>query len=250
MVVNSGSSSMSSKDNIEEISKYTPLNVGIVIPAINEEKNIEEVLNKVNKIGYKNILVIDGKSKDNTIKVAEKCGAKVVSQVDQGKGNAIRQVLKNHYFDVDAYVLMDADCSMNPGEIPEFVKALNHGVDVVKGSRFLKGGRTFDMDALRWFGNSMMIFAVNLFWLSKYTDLCYGYMAFNKNAIEKLSPVLKSDGFEIETEIFIKALDLGLVVQEVPSIEYERKNGNSNLHTFRDGFRILNTIFLEFFRSL
>ena len=121
---------------------------------------------------------------------------------------------------------------------------------MVKGSRFVKGGGTFDMDTLRRFGNSIMIAAVNLFWLSKYTDLCYGYMAFNKNAVEKLSPVLKSDGFEIETEIFIKALDLGLVVQEVPSIEYERRNGNSNLHTFRDGFRIFNTIFRELFRSL
>jgi glycosyltransferase involved in cell wall biosynthesis len=217
---------------------------------MNEEKNIDEVLSKLNELGYKNILVIDGKSKDNTTKVAEKHGAKVVSQVDQGKGNAIRQVLKNNYFEVDAYILMDADCSMNPGEIPEFIKVLNLGVDVVKGSRFVKGGGTFDMDTLRRFGNSIMIAAVNLFWLSKYTDLCYGYMAFNKNAVEKLSPVLKSDGFEIETEIFIKALDLGLVVQEVPSIEYERRNGNSNLHTFRDGFRIFNTIFRELFRSL
>jgi glycosyltransferase involved in cell wall biosynthesis len=243
------SSSVSTSEGFAKVSRITASNVGIVIPAMNEEKNIAIVLRRLNDLGYDNILVIDGQSKDNTIKVAEKYGAKVVFQNHQGKGNAIRQVLSNRYFDVDAIVLMDADCSMDPEEIPGFIKALNSGVDVVKGSRFLRGGRTLDMEAMRRFGNSIMTIIVNLIWSSNYTDLCYGYFAFNKHAIEKLSPVLKSDGFEIETEIFIKALDLGLVVREIPSIEYERKHGISNLHTFRDGYRILKTIFQQFFFS-
>ena len=243
------SSPISALDEIDELLEFTRLNVGIVIPTLNEEKNIHEVLFKSNEIGYNKILVIDGKSKDNTIHVAAKGGAKVVLQIGRGKGDAIRQVLNNRYIDVDAIVLMDADGSMDPAEIPSFIEALNSGADIVKGSRFLKGGRTYDMDGLRRCGNSMIMFAINLLWSAKYTDLCYGYAAFSKRAIEKLAPVLESDGFEIETEIFIKALDLGLVVKEVPSIEYARKNGNSNLHAFRDGFKIFKTIFQEFFRS-
>lgn len=250
MVVKSKTiSPLSVLDEIDKLLKLTHLNVGIVIPTLNEEKNIYEVLCKSNKIGYNKILVVDGQSKDNTINVASKGGAKVVLQNGQGKGDAIRQVLSNRYIDVDAIVLMDADCSMDPAEIPSFIEALNSGADIVKGSRFLKGGRTYDMDGLRRCGNSMLLFAINLIWSAKYTDLCYGYVAFSKRAIEKLAPVLESDGFEIETEIFIKAIDLGLVVTEVPSIEYARKNGNSNLHAFRDGLKIFRTIVQEFFRS-
>jgi glycosyltransferase involved in cell wall biosynthesis len=232
-----------------KFSRFTGLNVGIVIPALNEEKNIEDVLCRLIYFGYDNVLVIDGQSKDNTINVAAKYGAKVVLQTGQGKGSAIRQVLSNHYFDVDALVLIDADGSMDPTEIPRFIEALNSGADIVKGSRFLEGGRTYDMDATRRVGNSILVFVLNFLWLAKYTDLCYGYAVFSKHAVEKLAPVLKSDGFEIETEIFTKALDLGLVVKEVPSVEYERKYGTSNLHAFKDGFKILKTILHEYFRS-
>ena len=95
-----------------------------------------------------------------------------------------------------------------------------------------------------------MVTVVNLLWSAKYTDLCYGFAAFNKRAIEKLVPQLKSQNFEIETEIFLKALDLGLVVKEVPSTEFIRKNGESNLNSFRDGFKILMKIVEEFANSI
>ena len=98
------------------------------------------------------------------------------------------------------------------------------------------------MDATRRFGNSLLMLILKFLWSAKYTDLCYGYAVFNKKAVEKLAPVLESDGFEIETEIFIRP-DLGLVVKEVQSVEYERKHGTSNLHAFKDGCRILKTIF-------
>lgn len=242
-------SSLLSLEEIDEILEFTRFNVGIMIPTLNEEKNIHEVLYKSNEIGYNNILVIDGQSIDNTIKVATKGGAKVVLQIGRGKGDAIRQVFNNRYIDYEAIVMMDADGSMDPAEIPAFVEALNSGADIVKGSRFLKGGRTYDMEGLRRCGNSILMSVVNLLWSANYTDLCYGYAVFSKRAVEKLAPVLESEGFEIETELFIKALDLGLVVKEVPSIEYARKNGVSNLHTFKDGFKILKTIFKEFLRS-
>jgi len=240
---------ISTSEGFSRVSSFKPLNVGVVIPALNEEKSIEEVLCRLNDYGFNNVLVIDGQSKDNTVKVASKYGAKVVLQDGQGKGGAIRQVLSNRYFDVDAMVLMDADGSMDPGEIPAFIEALNSGADIAKGSRFLEGGSTYDMGATRRFGNSILMFILNFLWSAKYTDLCYGYAVFNKHAVETLAPVLESDGFEIETEIFIKALDLGLTVKEVPSIEYERIHGASKLHAFKDGFRILKTIFQEYFRS-
>ncbi|MCW4024995.1 MAG: glycosyltransferase family 2 protein [Candidatus Bathyarchaeota archaeon] len=218
------------------------LSIGVAIPAFNEEKNIGDVLTQLTGLGLDNILVIDGLSADGTLKVAEKNGAKIVLQDGRGKGQAIRQVLKNEYLDSDVLVLMDADGSMSPEEVPRFVAAIKDGADVVKGSRFISGGKTYDMTFLRRFGNTIMTSFVNFVCSSNYTDLCYGFVALNKKAVRALAPVLETNGFEIETEVFIKAKKLGLKVVEVPSIEYERKSGKSNLKTFRDGYKILKTI--------
>lgn len=220
-----------------------PVNqVGVAIPALNEEKNIEHLLKRLNNTGYNNILVIDGKSKDGTLKVASQNGAKIILQDGRGKGQAIRQVLNNRYLDYDALILMDADGSMAPEEIPRFVEALHNGADVVKGSRFLPCGGTDDMTSLRRAGNFLMVSSVNFLFSTDYTDLCYGFIGLNNKAIRILAPELESNNFEIETEILIKAKNLGLNVVEIPSWEYMRKNGKSNLHTFRDGLKIFKTI--------
>lgn len=218
-------------------------NVGIVIPTFNEEKNIGDVISRLNAMGYTNILVVDGKSKDDTIKVAEKNGAKIILQTGRGKGQAIRQALENDYLHTDLMVLMDADGSMDPQEIPRFIQVLQNGADVAKGSRFLPGGGTHDMSVIRKFGNSCMTLSVNLLYATDYTDICYGFFALNRKAIEKIGPLLESNNFEIETELFIKAQQAGLNIVEVPSIEYLRKFGESNLHAFKDGMGIFRVIF-------
>jgi glycosyltransferase involved in cell wall biosynthesis len=223
--------------------KPTSLNVGVAIPARNEERNIKHVLSQLKQTGFGNILVIDGLSTDDTLEVAEENGAKIVMQDGRGKGQAIRQVLNNDYLSSDALVLMDADGSMSASEVPRFVEALVNGADVAKGSRFIEGGGTEDMTGFRKIGNTLMTKAVNIIWSTNYTDLCYGFVAFNKKAIRTLAPLLESNNFEIETEIFIKARKLGLKVVEIPSIEYPRINGKSSLHSLRDGFKICKTIF-------
>jgi glycosyltransferase involved in cell wall biosynthesis len=216
------------------------LEIGVAIPAFNEEKNIGDILCQLNDLGYSNILVIDGLSSDGTLKVAAQKGAQIVLQDGRGKGQAIRQVLQNDYLNADVLVLMDADGSMSPEEVPRFVEAIRDGADVVKGSRFLPGGGTHDMTRFRKFGNSVMTAIVNLIYGSNYTDICYGFVALNRTAIQKLSPILESNHFDIEAEMFVKAQKLGLIVVEVPSIEYLRKSGESNLNSFRDGFKIFH----------
>jgi len=207
---------------------------------------LESLLLELHDLGYYDIVVIDGKSIDQTWEVAKKHGAKVMLQKGLGKGDAVIQVLKEVPMDVDAMVLMDADGSMDPKEIPSLVEGIISGADLVKGSRFLKEGYTYDMSALRRMGNSVFVSLVNLLFRTKFSDLCYGFIVFNKQSVKVLSPLLKSRNFEIETEIIVEATKAGLKVIEVPSTEFERKNGNSNLHTFRDGFKILQTIFRGF----
>lgn len=220
--------------------------VTVIIPALNEEKNIKKVLWELNHLGYHKILIVDGNSKDGTVKVAKEFGANIIFQNGNGKGDALRQAFVHDGLDGDKIVIMDADGSMNAKEISLLINALDSGADMAKGSRFLKYGYSEDMSLIRRIGNKFFLFLVNWFWSTNYTDLCYGFGIFRKDALEKLWPYLKSSNFEIETEIFIKAKKLGLNVVEVPSIEFRRSHGKSNLSSFGDGFRILKTIIEEF----
>jgi len=220
----------------------------VIIPTLNEEENIAGVIRELHQMNYHNILVIDGNSNDRTVEVAKEFGVNVLLQNGRGKGTALRQVFNHESLNGDVVVMMDADGSMSPKEIPLFIEALDSGADLVKGSRFLWYAHSEDMNLIRRIGNKFFISLVNWLCSANYTDLCYGFAAFRKDAIKKLYPHLKSTNFEIETEIFIKARKLGLKVVEVPSIEFRRRHGKSNLSAFRDGLKILKTIVEEFFK--
>jgi glycosyltransferase involved in cell wall biosynthesis len=215
-----------------------------VIPAKNEAYSIGSIVDKVSKY-VSGVTVIDGHSTDSTFANAQSAGARVVIQKESGKGSALKQAFMQVHG--DAVVILDADGSMRPEEIPIFKKILddNPEVDIVKGSRFCGHGYSEDMGTLRRIGNLIFVLLVNLFWSTEYTDLCYGFGAFKTSAMEKLFPLLESNNFDIETEIAIKAKKLGLKVVEVPSVELKREHGQSNLNTFRDGAEILLRIFKE-----
>lgn len=219
--------------------------VDVIIPTRNEEENIAIVIHELKKLGYHNILVIDANSQDKTAEIARSLGATVVFQEGTGKGAALRQAFAHDWVSSDFVVMMDADGSMCPKEVSRFVKALCSGADVAKGSRFLPHGYSEDLNLIRRIGNKILLALVNTLWSTSYTDLCYGFGAFRRSALEKLRPHLGSTNFEIETEICIKAKKLGLKVVEVPSFELRRNGGKSNLSTFGDGFRILRSIIGE-----
>jgi len=226
--------------------KVSNSDVTVIIPTFNEEKSIAEVIRELNQIGYHNVLVVDGNSKDRTAEIATQYGANVIFQDGKGKGAALRQVFENDYLMGDVVVMMDGDGSMDPKEIPLLIKALALGADLVKGSRFLPDGYSEDMTLIRRAGNRFFVSLVNRFWSAGYTDLCYGFGAFRKSALKKLYPHLKSKNFEIETEIFIKTKKLGLKTVEIPSVELRRRHGKSNLRAIPDGLGILFTIIREF----
>ncbi len=212
--------------------------VSIVIPTLNEEKNLSIVLESLPKDAE--VIVVDGHSTDKTVEIAKKFGAKVLYD-DVGKGSALRKgmrVAKN-----EIIITMDADCSHKGSEIGLLIEGVNSGFDICMGSRFIQGGGTDDMPWYRKLGNKFFVKLVNLIWGMDYSDLCYGYRSFRRGCIDKLD--LKSDGFGIETEISIKAAKAGLNVLEVPSFEKARMHGKGNLRTFSDGFKILKTILKE-----
>nr|WP_324291308.1 glycosyltransferase family 2 protein [Actinoplanes pyxinae] len=230
-----------------------------MIPTLNEERNLPHVFAKL-PANIDEVVLVDGGSKDRTVEVARELrpDVVVVQQTRTGKGNALACGFEACTGDI--IVMIDADGSTDPAEIPLFVKKLTDGADFVKGSRFNHGGHSHDITKLRKLGNDGLNVVVNVLFGTKFTDLCYGYNAFWRTVVPVLDlPDTKlprktdgtkhwGDGFEIETMINIRAAVDGMKVGEVGSIEHRRIHGETNLNTFRDGFRVLRTIFSEFGR--
>ena len=230
---------------------FSNSDVRVIIPTLNEKENIHDIMYQLRNMGFCDILVVDGHSNDGTAECAQNLGAKVILQNGHGKGAAMRDAfiesLSNSRADI--IVMMDADGSMSPEELPSFIGAIKAGADVVKGSRFLPPGNSEDLTLTRRIGNKMLTMTINFLFLTDYTDLCYGYIAFNRNALLQLSPRLGGQAFEIETEICVKAKILGLNVVEVPSFERSRRFGTSNLHAVRDGFTIFSLLLKEYLQG-
>src|SRR5579859_8023998 len=229
--------------------------VSVVIPTLNEERNIPHVLARIPRDVHQ-VILVDGKSVDKTVEVARNArpDVTVVNQTRTGKGNALACGFAAATGDVIAMV--DADGSADPAEIPRFVDALISGADFAKGTRFAGGGGSSDITRLRRLGNDCLTGLFNLAYRRRYSDLCYGYNVFWRSCL----PVLRldattpppaagsrlwGDGFEVETLIHVRVAKAGLRVAEVPSYEYPRLHGASNLHATRDGLRVLHTIFAE-----
>ncbi|HRW05235.1 MAG TPA: glycosyltransferase family 2 protein [Caldilineaceae bacterium] len=219
--------------------------VSVVIPAMNEAENLPHVLPRIPQWVYE-VVLVDGHSTDNTIEVAQQIwpGIRIVTQEGRGKGSALRTGFAAATGDI--IVMLDADGSTNPSEIPAFIGALLAGADFVKGSRFMQGGGTSDMTILRRLGNWGFTMSVRMLFGGSFSDLCYGYNAFWRKVVDRLE--LDAEGFEVETMMNVRALYHGLRVAEVPSFEADRVYGESNLRTFPDGWRVLKTIFREWFR--
>lgn len=219
--------------------------VSLIIPTLNEARNLPHLLPHLPKWLHE-VIIVDGRSTDGTVEVAKALlpNVRIVMEPRKGKGAALRAGFESATGDI--VVMMDADGSMNPAEIGLFVRHLRDGADFVKGSRFLQGAGSSDISWLRKLGNVGFTVLVRVLYGGRYSDLCYGYAAFWRSVVPELA--LDGDGFEIETQMNIRALQSRLKIVEVPSFEFDRQHGESNLRTFPDGWRVLRTIFREFFR--
>ncbi|BCJ42099.1 hypothetical protein GCM10010168_65230 [Actinoplanes ianthinogenes] len=233
--------------------------VSVVVPALNEARNLPHVFARLPQVDE--VILVDGGSTDDTVAVARKLrpDIRVVTQNRRGKGNALACGFAACTGDI--IVMIDADGSTDPGEIPSFVAALRGGADFAKGSRFRPGGGSADITRLRRAGNRMLSILVNVLFGTRYSDLCYGYNAFwschlDVFDLDSTSPApagadgrLWGDGFEIETLLNLRAARARLVIEEVSSFEHDRIHGVSNLNAFTDGIRVLRTIAREWPRG-
>lgn len=213
--------------------------VSLVIPARNEARNIAWVLEQIPDT-VTEIILVDGHSTDVTLTTARsyRPDIRVVPQEGVGKGDALRTGFLAATGDI--IVMMDADGSMAPQEIDHYLHFLTSGYDFVKGSRFIAGGGSLDITRFRRLGNRFLLTVFNSLYGGDLTDLCYGFCAFHRRYLEHLA--LTATGFEIEAEMIVRAMQGGLRIAEVPSLEMPRRAGKSNLHAIRDGRRVLGTV--------
>jgi glycosyltransferase involved in cell wall biosynthesis len=229
--------------------------VSVVVPALNEAPNLEHVFGRL-PAGLHEVVLVDGGSTDGTVDEARRLmpDVVVVHQNRRGKGNALACGFAACTGDI--IVMIDADGSTDPAEIPDFVQALIDGADFAKGTRFAGHGGSADITRLRRAGNKALNGLVNVLFGTQFSDLCYGYNAFWARDVHLLDLDLTSpaptdgsklwgDGFEIETLMNVRVATAGLTIAEVPSYEHHRIHGVSNLNAVTDGLRVLKTIMTE-----
>jgi glycosyltransferase involved in cell wall biosynthesis len=217
----------------------------VLIPCYNEEVAIGRVVADFRAaLPDATIYVYDNNSRDRTIEVARAAGAVVRSEVRQGKGHVVRRMFAD--VEADIYVLVDGDATYDAVSAPKLIARLvEDRLDMVVGRRIEQSSEAYRPG--HRFGNRMLTgFLTNVFGRA-FTDILSGYRAFSRRFVKSF-PVL-SDGFEIETELTVHALELALPVTEIDTPYFERPVGSvSKLNTWGDGLRILGTI-LKLYRS-
>ena len=230
----------------ENVGTTADATVSVVIPTLNEAGNLPYVLNSLPK-WVNEIVLVDGRSKDDTERVAKLLAPdiRIVHVTTPGKGAALKAGLSAATGDVR--IAIDADGSMDGGELAAFRDAIVSGAQYVKGSRFAPGAGSADITPFRRFGDWGICMLIKLLFGHQYSDATYGYFAVRGDCVDALR--IDSNGFEVETLIGIRARRARLRIAEVPCFEAARIHGNSNLSALRDGLRIARTIVTERLRG-
>lgn len=219
--------------------------IAVLVPCYNEEAAVATVVADFRKaLPGAEIYVYDNNSRDNTTAVARKAGAIVRSERRQGKGHVVRRMFAD--VEADIYVLVDGDATYDAPSAPRMIdKLLAEHLDMVVGLRIDQSQAAYRLGHRT--GNRMLTGFLSSTFGHAFKDILSGYRVFSRRFVKSF-PVL-SDGFEIETELAVYALELSLPVAEVETPYYARPEGSfSKLNTWRDGFRILGTM-LKLYRS-
>jgi len=218
--------------------KFNKDEVCILIPTLNEGPTIGGVVREFKALGYNHILVMDGRSTDNTVKVAREAGANVRTQSGKGKGNAIIEAFE---FIEQPYILMlDGDGTYSARDAEKMLTPLFLGFDQVIGDRLINAEEGA-FSRLNLFGNHMLNMLFKIAHSRDLHDILSGYRAFTKLALHQMH--LKEKGFEIETEISVEAVRNGHRIMVVP-VKYSRRPGTATkLSPFHDGVKIVSTIY-------
>ena len=207
--------------------------ITVVIPVLNEEEAVGQVIQRVKEEGYSNILVVDGYSTDDTFSVASKNGVRVIFQQGKGKTGAIETAIE--HVKTPYMVVMDGDCTYDPKDIENILMRLRESILVI-GVRAI--GRD-NIPLFNRFGNWIINFSFNTLMRTDLVDVCSGMYGLRTDFARRLDFVTK--GFDVEVEIAAQASKYGVILQ-VP-ISYRKRVGLQKLQPFKDGFHIIFSVF-------
>jgi len=216
------------------------LQIALIVPCYNEEKTIVQVIKSFKAVMPQiNIYVYDNNSTDQTIEKAKAAGANVYSVNYQGKGNVVRKMFAD--IDADVYVMVDGDDTYDAKSVPTLINALiENKLDMVTGKRV-----SSEAEAYRHghrFGNMLLTGIVAMVFGKQFEDMLTGYRVFSKRFVKSFPS--SAEGFEVETELTIHALEQRLPVTEIETPYGVRPEGSeSKLNTYSDGLKILRVIF-------
>lgn len=231
-----------------------------IIPTRNEARNLPRVFSHL-PTELHEVIVVDGHSVDDTLAAVRRlrADARIIVQDRWGKSNALACGLAAATGDI--IVMLDADGSADPSEIPQLVSVLLNGADFAKGTRFPSHGADSSITGLRRIVNRALSALVNALFHTNYSDPCYGFSAFWRRHIPVLglneessirtagNRLFQDDRFEVDTLINIRVARAGLTVREVVSYEYPQIHKVSNVDVLNDSLRILTSIAAERYRS-
>jgi len=220
----------------------SPAAVTVLVPTLDEAETIGDVVEDFHGAGFADILVVDGGSSDDTQAVARDAGARVVEQTGEGKGQAVREAVREH-IDAEYVLMLDGDGTYKADDAEAMLDPLRAGeAEHVIGNRFADM-RSGAMTTLNRLGNRLINGAFSLIHGESFGDILSGYRAFTRESFERMH--LTADGFGIETEMAVECAKRGIPTTVVPITYYPRPAGsNTNLHPLRDG----GIIFLELYR--
>ncbi|WP_371808151.1 glycosyltransferase family 2 protein [Ruegeria sp. HKCCD7239] len=225
--------------NPDHVASDDAVRIAIILPCYNEEAAIELTVSEFKEaLPDADVYVFDNNSSDATIEVAQRAGATVRSETNQGKGNVVRRMFAD--VEADVYIMADGDATYDASNVTELIALLrNNNLDMVNGAR-----KHSDDAAYRpghKFGNRMLTSLVKLFFGRNLEDMLSGYRVFSRRFVKSFPSM--SSGFEIETELTVHALQMRLPIDEV-QVKYRARpeNSVSKLSTYGDGLRILRMI--------
>lgn len=226
--------------------------VAVLIPCFNEELTIGKVIKDFKSIlKDAEIYVFDNNSTDKSKHIAKKSGAIIFDEFSQGKGNVIRSMFR--LIEADIFIMIDADNTYPAEEVKTLMKPIiDKRADMVVGDRLSNGKYASENTRLfHNFGNNLVRLLINTLFKSSLKDIMSGYRVFSRNFVKNIP--ISSQGFEVETEMTLHALDKKFRITEIPINYRDRPLGSySKLNTVSDGLKVLKTIFVVFkdFRPL
>lgn len=222
------------------------MKVAVLIPCYNEELTVGDTVTAFRlALPDADIYVYDNNSTDNTASVASACGAIVRKAPKQGKGAVVRQMFQE--IDADVYLMTDGDNTYPAEDAGKLIAELDH-CDMSIGDRLSDSYSVCCDRAFHGAGNKLVRWLVNVLYHGDISDIMTGYRAFTRDFVKSIE--IKSDGFEVETELSILALKQHRIIRSMPVRYRERPAGSvSKLHTVSDGIKVILTVFLMKFRS-